>query len=488
MANPLDIIKKNFNQSQLGQGIASMPSDERTPQERARDAISLNPNTPTPPSQLAPVEISATPEQQVPMQMPVQKGPEFQNSTTPQGNWATKAGIQPQASNPFEDAAKSAKQISGYLPSTGLNQQMDAAKGIGEAQARGFQEQEKAFGEQEKNLADSQARLSGIQQEKESALKDHDEKYNAAIADLKGMSIDSDRLWKNKSTGSKILTGIGLALSAFGGPEAVARTNQIIQGAIDRDIEEQKANYAVKKDGVQEMRSVYARMYDKFNDKEKAELATRNYYNDQVQSKLAQIGARTNNSTAKDNAKLLAGQLQGQKDEMTTKLTLALGTANASKPKQYSEVIPDNYTPKDSDEAKNYVPGLGLAADPEAAKTLRGNFATFKNFNSGVNKLIGMREKYGSETMPTSAKGEMMQVYNELILDKKGMSNLGVMSESDLEMLKSIVADPTSFNPSTLARLKALKNDGIGKFQRGVEPYLMNPVQSLGMKFKSGQF
>lgn len=414
--------------------------------------------------------------------------PEVNTSTPPPGRWAAAAGIQTPASNPYADSFKAANQVASMMPSTGTNMQMSASKERGDAQAQGFLDQEKALGEQGKALDESQERIKGIQAEKEVAQKKFDAEYEEATKDLKDTKIDSERLWKNKSTGNKILTGIGLALSAFGGPEAVARTNQIIQSAVDKDIEEQKANYGIKKEGVQNMNTVFARMMDRYGDKEKAELATRAYYNEKLSNQVAQIGARSGSATVKANEKAYQGQLQSQKDGIVGQLGLTLAQSAASKTPKFGDPIVDNYDPKNEDERKRYVPGVGLATDPEAAKSLRDSAATFANFNGGVSKLIDMREKYGSETMPTEAKGVMKQIYAELLLDKKSMAKLGVMSESDLEMLQSIVADPTSFNPATLARLKALKADGIGKFQRGINPYLMNPVQSLGMKLKSGQF
>jgi len=413
---------------------------------------------------------------------------EVSPNRVPQGNWAQKAGVAAPTANPYADAFKTAGQVASYMPSGGVEMQKTATKNLGDIQAQGFADREGVYKEQEIANDESQARLKQVQAEKEAAQKEFDSKYDAAKKEVDGMEVDSDRFWKNASTGKKIMTGIGLALSAFGGPEAVARTSQIIQKSIDNDIEEQKAAYGMKKEGLKDMSNVYARMMDKYGDKEKAELATRALYNEKVQSKIQQIADRTNRKAAKENATNAIGQLQSQKDGIVAQLGINLASTANSKPVEYGKTIPDNYTPKNAEEAKSYVPGIGLATDPEAAKTLRPDSATFSNFNSGVNKLIKMREKYGSETMPTDAKGEMKQIYNELLLDKKSMAKLGVMSESDLEMLQNIVADPTSFNPSTLARLKALQADGVGKFQRNINPYLMNPVQSLGMKFKSGQF
>lgn len=419
---------------------------------------------------------------------PVTQTPPTQTATIPQGNWATRAGAPTTSQNPYGDAFKSANLIASSMPATGLNMQMDASRGIGEAQSQGFSEQEKAIKDQEAKLLESQERIKNIQSEKEAAQKKFDADYDSAIGDLKATQIDNERLWKNKSTGQKIMTGIGLALSAFGGPEAVARTNQIIQSAVDKDIEEQKANYGIKKEGVNDMKNVYARMMDKFGDSEKAELATKAFYTDQLNSKIAQIGARTNSIVAKENAKNLMGQMQSQRDGLVGQLGMTLMSNKSNEGIQTDALIPDNYTPKTEEERKRFIRGVGLATDAEAAKQLRTDFSNFNQFNDKMGQLITMREKFGSETLPSEAKGIMKQLATEALLAKKSSAKLGVMSDSDRELLEDIVADPTSLNPNTLARFKKLQQTTLSDFSRNVQPSLLNPVESFNVNVRKGSF
>lgn len=496
----LDIIKKNFNDSQLGDAVNSLPSDKRTTEEKMKDMIASNPNTPaslTQPmsSPVAPVASPVSPAPLPGLGAPVGPAPASvstpaQPQAMPQGNWAIKANPSQAAaaSNPYAAGMQAARQVAAVMPQAGVGMQMGANQNIAQAQEKGFGEQAQALGEQGKALEESNARLQEVQKQRETAQKEFDTKYDEALKDLKGTQIDSGRLWKNASTGQKVLTGIGLALSAFGGPEAVARTNNIINQAIDRDIEDQKMNYAKKKEGVQEMSGVYNRMLQRFGDKEKAELATRATYIDLTKTKIDQIAARTNSATAKENAKLLNGQLQEKKDAIVGQLGLALGQTAQNAPKKYNEVLPDNYSPKNEDEMKRYIPGVGLATDPEAAKGVREDVNNFNRFNDSLSRLIELRKQYGSETLPTKAKGEMEMLHGKLVLAMKDMAKLGVMSDTDFKLLNNIVANPTSYGPNVLSNLEALKGRSIGEFQKSLGTRLMNPIQSLPAKLQRGTF
>jgi hypothetical protein len=88
---------------------------------------------------------------------------------------------------------------------------------------------------------DRQARLA----EEQTLFSDHQKAVQAA-ADLK---VDPNRYWNEMSTGKHIQTGIGIALSGLGqGYLAAAGVNapnmamEMVKGAIDRDVDAQKAN------------------------------------------------------------------------------------------------------------------------------------------------------------------------------------------------------------------------------------------------------
>lgn len=86
-------------------------------------------------------------------------------------------------------------------------------------------------------------------------VNDRNEELRQNVQKASAEQVDPNRLWKNKSTGGKILTGLGVALGAAGAGLLHSGTNgamQIFQSAIDADIAAQKDNIANSWKGVQE--------------------------------------------------------------------------------------------------------------------------------------------------------------------------------------------------------------------------------------------
>src|SRR5690606_25487045 len=80
-------------------------------------------------------------------------------------------------------------------------------------------------------------------------------------AEYENATIDRGRLWKNMSTGRRILAAIGLGLSALGqarsrqgGPNPAL---QIILKAIEDDVADQRAAIAKKGAAVEQQRGLY---------------------------------------------------------------------------------------------------------------------------------------------------------------------------------------------------------------------------------------
>lgn len=72
--------------------------------------------------------------------------------------------------------------------------------------------------------------------------------------------IDYDRFWNSRSTGQKVLLGVGAFLSGLGGnSENYINT---IQSFIDRDIEEQKEKYNQMGDNAKNMVSIMSQIYE----------------------------------------------------------------------------------------------------------------------------------------------------------------------------------------------------------------------------------
>lgn len=486
-----DTIKKNFNESEVGGAINSLPKDTRTVEQKMQDMVANNPNTPkavTPqiPAQPMPGLGGTQGPAPASIETPVAQPAPL---PAPQGNWAIKANPNQAAVNPYAAGMQAGSQIANMMPTQGAKMQMGGVKENSNALSQGYEEQSKAQDEQLQAMDASNARVQEIAKEREGAQKDFETKYNQGLEELKGMEIDSGRMWKNASTGQKILTGIGLALSAFGGPEAVAKTNQIITQAIDRDIEDQKAAYSKKKEGLQNMQSVYGRMLERFGDKEKAELATKNFYLEKAKLKMDQISNRTNSKTAKAQAQIAMGQIQSQIDDTKGKIMLALGTSQATAPIKSGTTLPDNYSPRSEEEKKNLVNGYGLAGDPESAKKMRETVKAVSDLTAMISEAKKLREKSGGETFGKDA-GALKRLTKQLQLKIKDVESMGALSEGEWSILGDIIPEldryDTPGRQPVIDALTQLENQAKGKLQRAVQLNIVNPLTSVGAKVNRG--
>ena len=155
-------------------------------------------------------------------QQPMSRGPmDLESSTT------TSQFTSPQTMRELNQAGKS---ISDGLRSESLAQQdVDAATSMA---AIASQMQSKRFMEEEQLIAQKE-QLRG--QEFDARILEADEKYKTA-------NIDSSRLWRDSSTGSKIAAGVGVMLGALG-QALTGKDNpalKIIEAAINRDVDIQE--------------------------------------------------------------------------------------------------------------------------------------------------------------------------------------------------------------------------------------------------------
>jgi hypothetical protein len=122
------------------------------------------------------------------------------------------------------------------------------------------------------------------------------------------------------------------------------------------------------------------------------------------------------------------------------------------------------------------VPGLGQALTLQDAKDLKDMKTTKEEFDRQLSELIGLRKEYGGEVMNREAVGRAKQLSNDLLLKYKNLSKLGVLSQSDQNIINEIIPqDPLQFNASglfgqdpTLNKLEKFKEDSNSQFASNV--------------------
>ena len=123
--------------------------------------------------------------------------------------------------------------------------------------------------------ADARA-FAALEERQRLQSKKVEDEIASAEQDLKSYSIDPNRAYK--SLGSQVAAAFAIALGAFAQGFTGGRTPntalKIIEGAIARDVESQKAEMMKRKDVLKNKNNVYARMLSRFGNELAAEKAT----------------------------------------------------------------------------------------------------------------------------------------------------------------------------------------------------------------------
>lgn len=144
----------------------------------------------------------------------------------------------------------------------------------------------------------------------------------------------------------------------------------------------------------------------------------------------------------------------------------------------------------DKDRRERTTP-FGLANTADDAKKLKEASELKSKLDSQVSELIALRKAKGAEVMNRDVVARAKQLSNDLLLTKKNLESLGVLSQSDKDIVNEIIpSDPTEFKFAQLAgqdpiltKLENFKKDTDNDFSGRLKTRLSDP-SSVG----SGQF
>lgn len=325
----------------------------------------------------------------------------------------------PMAPNPME-------QLGGAYA-----QQQQATKNIGAIESQ-----------RQKQLADDMAANQVKEQESAQRLQALQTQFNTDDAalrkDISEKKIDPNKLWSSMGAANKIgmaisfiLGGISQGMLKSGNNQAVTMFNKMV----DDDIASQKAELGKKE-------NLLSQNMAKFKDNVLAEQMTRTQLQSAFQAQLQQRAAQSGSKLAIEQAKLANGQIEEEKQKNIVSMAAAKAKAMEAKTDQF-------------------VPQLGAyAQSPEAAKKINQRLVDSNKASSGLNSLLAISQMTGksfSPEMRAKAQTEALMLQGALREDIVGP---GTVSDSDREMLKAVVADPTvlmSMDRTNLARLQTLK-------------------------------
>lgn len=312
-------------------------------------------------------------------------------------------------------------------------------------------------------------------------------KRDEALAEYKQMEVDPGRLWRNRSTGDKILAGVSMFLGSFGG----ARGNTavaVLNDAIDQDIAAQKSNIAKSGDVVKEQSGLLQEMRQKFGDERMAEAATRSAYLDQMKLKIESISQRHASPLIKANALKAIGTLEQEQAKTVMEFEKSAQAKQAQMRLMGGQVSQTDLdiASLPPEQQKEYratrVRGKGIdgfAGSQEQQKALQTSVNDTQSASTSIDELMNLESKYGKSIKGTDARAEADVLANMLTATlRTRVVGPGAVSEAEWEILRSVVKNPaelTTLNAKTsLKKLKAvlnrrmyeeLKNAGIGSKQ-----------------------
>lgn len=301
---------------------------------------------------------------------------------------------------------------------------------------------------QKMNEANERERLAN--QEK---LMAEQAKLDAEVQRVSELKVDPGRFWADRSTADKVLIGASLFLGAFGAARTgVNQAVNIIDQAIERDLNLQQADIAQQTSGVEKKRGILEQMRATYKDDFLARSAAKVAYLQDAENKIRGIAARYEGQEAQGKAMQLIGQIELQKQ-----------AANALFMQKYQSMQPvtadTNPTMLTEDQRERFVPGYGLALTKDSATKARDLVGTFDSIKTNINELKNILETPAKSISPDlrARAGTISSILKGQL--RTPLIGPGAVSESEWKLLDEIIANPTkitALDSVTKSRLNTL--------------------------------
>ena len=171
-------------------------------------------------------------------------------------------------------------------------------------------------------LEDENAKEVARKDLQQKQIQDKLNQVQAAIDDFSNTTIDPGRLYGNMSTGTRIASGIALALGAFGAAASGGQNMamQVIDKAIERDIDAQKANLDTKKSVITAKRGMYDDFMKMLGNEDAAKLAEEIRLGKIAESRIKGILETSKNPIIQANAEKMLAERQASTAQKVAEL------------------------------------------------------------------------------------------------------------------------------------------------------------------------
>ena len=376
--------------------------------------------------------------------------------------------------------------------------------------------------------ANQQEQILKEQQEKEALrqtqIKEQEQKAQQALDEFGQAKIDPNRFWKEKSTGEKIIAGIAIALGALGQGLSKGRIQSngaldIINGAINRDIEAQKMDILGKSEKAEGQKGILAQMRERFDDERTAEGMTRIIALDQAKLKLEEISAKSKSAEVQANKEVLLAGLEGERQKELVELQKAIAESAIAREKLGIErqklenenpalrrktmeslvrgdksnsqgLSAEDLPEKDRE---RFIPGLGIATTADDAKKLKQAQISFRKFNNLLEEMIQSRKEYNGEyfgALWDAERGKQQARASEALLALKDTEDMGALDSGAIKVGGRIIpenpaeirftGDPVAELQDVQKRAKINYHEKVRTMLSIVDPKVEEQLKSTG--------
>lgn len=261
--------------------------------------------------------------------------------------------------------------------------------------------------------------------------------------------VDPDALWKEKGEAARVGAAIMMAIGQFAAQWRGKGTNgalQVVNGAIDRSIDAQKANLASKRAAYDIRQNLYAQNLATFGDQERAILATKIQYLNGVESMAGQYLAQAKNKDAEAAHGELVAAITDERARHASdfaKLSHTQMTEQMHAAYKPAQMVGGASPVGQKGMADLYVPSLGgYARTKEEAQKMRDHDFRTRTINATLDRAKDILTE-AKTLRPTSVENikklrklqsELDSLSNEAAVKQTVKEGQGAMSKGDKDV------------------------------------------------------
>lgn len=339
------------------------------------------------------------------------------------------------------------------------------------------------------------------------------EKTNEQVQKLESLRAETENFkfkdfWADKSTGSKVMAGIAMALGGLGGAYTGKGDNKafdVLNQAMERDLNLQKLNFEKMQKGGEVTKSILSTMNQQFDNAVQADLATRYYMTQAAQNELSRIASKYQGPELQARATQLNENLERQrigiKQQFEQQAQMkavqsqfgAGGPMSAEQEMAFARMDPKGYEVY-KDRKERTVGDLGLARTNQGAKKANDILGAESRMVGNIQEMqkilkaspASSKAVFFGKALTPEAK-QLQSLYGDFQAAYKEYGTLGTLDKGVEALVGRILQDPTNIvNASdyntTIKMLKRNTKKSIGPLMENMPDH---EAQKKSLNFKA---